>query len=850
MKVYSPALSALLAALLTLSACAEADIAARPPADNDMDAPADGADATPDVPPAVDVPPDEPPVDMMPDETPTMEVSYALCALGEREPWSDDCAQDGTLDFGAIAQGDAVVRLARLSNTGDVSVTLTRAEPDVADYSVRVLLIDQDDIDRQAVELPQTLDAGEAIFLEVTLTGVATSPPGSASVALELGVDEEASEALSLALRATRGDCPAGFGDCDGDPDNGCETNLATSPTHCGACMRSCVVAQGVGQCVAGACAIQRCDGGFASCDMAVATGCETDTRVSMDHCGGCGQACDYTNASAQCMGSQCQLLSCDAGFADCDGNLASNGCEANTQTSLTHCGGCNQPCSLPNAVTSCGSGQCSFTQCQPGWVNLNQDTADGCEYQCTVQSAQDVPDGQYIDANCDGIDGDISRALFVAPDGLDSNTGTPQAPLKTIKRAIDIARVTSGLDHVYVSQGVYTEQVFVSNGISIFGGYQRTQGWRRDAAAQSKVYFDQVLQGRVVAMTAQNIVAPTTIAQMVIEAGPATQSGVSVYGFHCQNCTALTLTDNVILAGNASDGGHGQAGAVQTARGNNGGAGGNGSRDGSTRGAGGAAGTSGCGRPGGAGGLGGSEGSNTGATGGMGTIGMAGGSGGSGGNPGRRGSDGRTATPNPAPSGNPGVGGLGGNIVQGYWVGLAGTDGQNGAHGNGGGGGGGGGGQGCTWCNNGAGNGGGGGGGGGCGGNAGTGGQAGGSSFGLFLYQSNGIILNNNTITAGAGGRGGNGGAASSGTLGGNGGLGSTSHDDEIGAGGNGGRGATGGAGGVGGGGAGGHSYGVYREATVLGLPGSNTINHGTPGLGGGPAQAAGSNGAAGSSN
>jgi hypothetical protein len=44
--------------------------------------------------------------------------------------------------------------------------------------------------------------------------------------------------------------CPAGTGDCDGNPGNGCETDLTTDAAHCGACDHDC---EG-GTCVASAC--------------------------------------------------------------------------------------------------------------------------------------------------------------------------------------------------------------------------------------------------------------------------------------------------------------------------------------------------------------------------------------------------------------------------------------------------------------------------------------------------------------------------------------------------------------------------------------------------------------------
>jgi len=55
--------------------------------------------------------------------------------------------------------------------------------------------------------------------------------------------------------------CAAGWGDCDGDPDNGCETNLETSVAHCGACGIRCDTAAGQ-PCIDGQCLMTACDAG------------------------------------------------------------------------------------------------------------------------------------------------------------------------------------------------------------------------------------------------------------------------------------------------------------------------------------------------------------------------------------------------------------------------------------------------------------------------------------------------------------------------------------------------------------------------------------------------------------
>lgn len=79
-------------------------------------------------------------------------------------------------------------------------------------------------------------------------------------------------------------ECATGRGDCDGEPDNGCETDLS-DPEHCGACDNVCEN----GACVDLACT---CEGNFLECDGDPATVCETDVATSSEHCGVCGRSC------------------------------------------------------------------------------------------------------------------------------------------------------------------------------------------------------------------------------------------------------------------------------------------------------------------------------------------------------------------------------------------------------------------------------------------------------------------------------------------------------------------------------------------------------------------------------
>ena len=51
--------------------------------------------------------------------------------------------------------------------------------------------------------------------------------------------------------------------------------------------------------------------------------------------------------------------------------------------------------------------------------------------------SVDDLPDPAFLDTNCDGIDGTVDRAVFVATNGIDSNPGTRDAPCATVNAAI-----------------------------------------------------------------------------------------------------------------------------------------------------------------------------------------------------------------------------------------------------------------------------------------------------------------------------------------------------------------------------------------------------------------------------
>lgn len=141
-------------------------------------------------------------------------------------------------------------------------------------------------------------------------------------------------------------ECANGWADCDGTMENGCETSTATDPASCGGCGNACpVLPNAVARCTAGTCRFE-CVPGYADCNGAAGDGCEVRTAADPDHCGECGRRCTLGGGATavECAEGACRITSCEAGLADCDGSPA-NGCEVDTRVNRNHCGGCGTAC-------------------------------------------------------------------------------------------------------------------------------------------------------------------------------------------------------------------------------------------------------------------------------------------------------------------------------------------------------------------------------------------------------------------------------------------------------------------------------------------------------------------------
>ncbi|MGB0589569.1 MAG: hypothetical protein ACPGU1_07825 [Myxococcota bacterium] len=608
----------------------------------------------------------------------------------------------------------------------------------------------------------------------------------------------------------------------------------------------------------------------------------------------------------------------CDGVDDDCDGQVDEDYRNGDgLYDGVDHCGGCGVSClalldaeahASPVCDTSGGFPACTYS-CVGEWLDVDGVADNGCE--CLPQPGQDLPDtsgpgGLGVDQNCDGVDGEKGSALFVSKNGDDGASGQFGSPKRTLQNAIDAAS-NQGVPFVFVATGAYVGSISLKDGVRVYGGYSATFDVRDPIgyetaiiASTSTVGLPGAVNGHAVG---QAPAAASGLEGFVVFGATGETAGASSYAVYLRDAgPALTISGNVIIAGDGADGASGASGqdGASGAAGAQGTAAtwlGTSSCSAGSHADGGQGGAMSCGGASASGGTGGTRvcpdapwavqtADQTSLTTEHGEDGD-----GAGGDGGQAGWDSAVgvSTCNICSSsythasegadGGPGSGGvdaqaagacggqLGAVSSGGLWVPYAAESGGSGSHGGGGGGGGAAGGVdtlGCDGISQVVGGSGGGGGAGGCGGGGGLGGSSGGGSFAIFA--SFGAVpaslpnIKGNTLHQGRGGAGGNGGQGGLGGAGGQGGTGGASGQGAgewpiniCGAGGGyGGAGGLGGHGAGGAGGCGGVSYGVYIAGAI---PGASVADNGVAepgsaglgGVGGSSYGASGPNGAVG---
>jgi hypothetical protein len=139
--------------------------------------------------------------------------------------------------------------------------------------------------------------------------------------------------------------CAPGFADCNGNPADGCEVNLTSSTANCGGCGRACALTNATATCSAGACAIAACDATFGDCNGNPADGCEVNGYTNAANCGACGRACA---AGQSCQTGVCTTSACGTGLTACPGGSCRN-----LANDVANCGACARACPMGQLCTA-----------------------------------------------------------------------------------------------------------------------------------------------------------------------------------------------------------------------------------------------------------------------------------------------------------------------------------------------------------------------------------------------------------------------------------------------------------------------------------------------------------------
>ena len=275
--------------------------------------------------------------------------------------------------------------------------------------------------------------------------------------------------------------------DCDGVPDNGCETSPRSNDNcgycgnkcpadnpcidrgntdyacgckqgeincggrfpcvdpsyddaNCGACRNACP-AHGDGTveappnkyfgCFDGECGKLKCQTFFGDCDALTDltnTGCETRLTTN-DNCGACGRKCEDGTICRlnQLLVPECM---CPEGQTLCEGGCLGDLCLGacnDLSSDRFNCGACGVRCSenVPNANEACVYGRCDWS-CNAGWGDCNGNRDDGCE----TNISSDPKNCGGCGIVCDGIAGQAcvdGRCMVEPCDELQDAGGPPR---------------------------------------------------------------------------------------------------------------------------------------------------------------------------------------------------------------------------------------------------------------------------------------------------------------------------------------------------------------------------------------------------------------------------------------
>ncbi len=369
-------------------------------------------------------------------------------------------------------------------------------------------------------------------------------------------------------------------GDCGGFADARCALIAGEA---------RCTVSCTAGGCPTGyACRAERCEpeGGSCSCDPgdAFEMACRIDIEETGEVCVGHATCTDGTITA--CSGT---VEECDGRDNDCDGGVDEDFVDdLGVYSHINHCGACGIDCEadiVPFGDLTCGGDPYSpicHLLCADTLdglhlgdeVDADLIIANGCE--CTITTLDDPAGpvrayGPDLDTNCDGADGIVRRSFYVAPDGDDSNAGSPMRPLLTIGEAVRRAAESLATDtpkpDVFVVSGTYIEIVDVPDGVRLHGGYRNDfLGLDPEGYITLLISSDPLGAPGGAALVMDGAGATTTVVEgLHIQGSDAPGPSQPTFGMYVSTPGPLLVLRNLEIrsgrAGSGASGAHGRAG-------------------------------------------------------------------------------------------------------------------------------------------------------------------------------------------------------------------------------------------------------------------------------------------------
>ena len=162
-----------------------------------------------------------------------------------------------------------------------------------------------------------------------------------------------------------------------------------------------------------------------------LSAGCDLDSLALVSADDGGRTDGGFLPDGVVCVPTEDRLEICDGQDNDCDGRIDE---DFNLQLDPQNCGECGNSCLQSGALSVCELGSCKNLGCVPGFVDLNQDNSDGCEYACTAT-------GEEL---CDGVDNDCNGETDETFD-LTSDVGNCGSCGNVCRLANAVARCGSG---------------------------------------------------------------------------------------------------------------------------------------------------------------------------------------------------------------------------------------------------------------------------------------------------------------------------------------------------------------------------------------------------------------------